>query len=888
MYFKYWGKASKTDQSYHLLPYHCLDVAAVGSVLLHNHYQLLSRIAKLMGIPNEQAKRWCVFLLGLHDLGKFAESFQQLRDDLRGALWSSAKIQLRNYGIRHDSLGMMLWMEWMSGQFRLEYSPDEQKFISNILPIWLAPVFGHHGWPPKERDRVTNHFKDFDREAALGFLIEWVGIIRPDFSTIAMSVDNPDWKRQQKEVSWLIAGLAVLCDWLGSNQEVFRFYSDPQLSLEQYWHQRALPAAEKIVHEVGVLPNTVQPDQSIENLFPHISMGMTPLQKLCSEIQIHNSAQLFVLEDVTGAGKTEAAMILAYRLMQADQADGVYIGLPTMATANAMYERMIKTYRRLYSADQNPSLILSHSARHLSDGFRDSVWRAQGENSDYDKEENISAQCNRWLADNRKKALLADVGIGTIDQALMAVMPARHQSLRLIGLLNKVLILDEIHAYDPYTREPLKKLIRFHSAFGGSTVLLSATLTEKQRRELIQAFDPDTKPTIRQDYPLLTHASIGKNLLEEPVQTRKSVARQITVEQHHEVDQVIQIIRHAVKSGQCVCWIRNTVSDAREAWYELSNQDWVEEQKLHLFHSRFTLHDRLRIEKDMLNRFGKSSTPEEREGRVLIATQVVEQSLDLDFDVMVSDLAPIDLLIQRAGRLHRHQREERGQPVLYLYSPEPTYFPQADWYKAIFPKANYVYPHTLILWRSARILEQKGGWEMPESARELLEYVYDEAGEIPDGLQDTTLTAIGEIMGQRDSGQFASLKLEPGYAGTERWDEDAIIATRLGEETHAVYLARWQQGKLCPWIEQGAYRWDLSSLRVNKNQLSHLGDLNDQFLAQSLETLREQEKLFDEYSFILPMVETGASWFGHAKNARNEKIEVKYHPLTGMEMSHGK
>ncbi|HFD80307.1 MAG TPA: CRISPR-associated helicase Cas3', partial [Gammaproteobacteria bacterium] len=546
----------------------------------------------------------------------------------------------------------------------------------------------------------------------------------------------------------------------------------------------ALPTAREAVAAAGILPPPVRPLEQPRKLFDYLETP-TPLQQACLDLPIEAEPQLFILEDVTGAGKTEAALILAARLMAAGQGQGVYIGLPTMATANAMYDRMRKVYRRLYQpGEARPSLILSHSARHLSDTFRQSLLTAQADNPRYGDEESIVAQCNRWLADNRKKALLADVGIGTIDQALLAVMPARHQSLRLLGLVGKVLILDEVHAYDAYTSEPLKRLIGFHAALGGSVILLSATLTSKQRADLIGAFQCRKQATPEStDYPLLTQANARDIIVEKAVTTRASVARQVCVRLHHDETGLLEEIRAAVMAGQCICWIRNTVHDAREAWRALQESDWVENDKLHLFHSRYALTDRLCIEQEMLARFGKGSTPEQRRGQVLIATQVVEQSLDLDFDRMISDLAPIDLLIQRAGRLHRHQRGERGTPVLDVFTPEPTEEPQADWYKALFPKAQYVYPDTLVLWRTARLLAEKGGWKMPDDARDLLEPVYDDEGPIPAGLIDAKTEVDGETHAERDAGRFASLQLDAGYRRNQRWDEEARIATRLGDES---------------------------------------------------------------------------------------------------------
>ncbi len=888
--FKYWGKASSDEMApvpYHLLVYHSLDVAGVGKILLDQRPQLANRLALLMGMSVEQAVSWCVFLLGLHDLGKFAESFQQLREDLRLLLWSDEKIRKRHYSIRHDTLGWLLWREFLS----LELFDDEfEDIVECVMDYWVAAVCGHHGWPPDvsdRRERVKSHFQDFDKQAALDFSRQWLELIGPNLDALKQHCADTDFARHQREASWLLAGIAVLADWLGSNREYFEFVDTP-MPLREYWENHAMPAAERAVRHAGILPPPVHIMRDPGDLFDYLEQP-TPLQQACLDLPIEPQPQLFILEDVTGAGKTEAALLLAARLMAAGQGEGVYVGLPTMATANAMYERMAKVYRRLYQPGGSaPSLILSHSARHLSNAFQQSLLALQADDPRYgSEEESIVAQCNRWLADNRKKALLADVGIGTIDQALLAVMPARHQSLRLLGLENKILILDEVHAYDAYTSEPLKRLITFHAALGGSVILLSATLTKKQRGQLIAAFQGNSQAEPQSmAYPLLTHATRNELLTEQPVATRASVARQVRVRLHHDEQALLQVIRTAVEAGECICWIRNTVADAREAWATLRDANWLDEKNLHLFHSRFALSDRLRIEQEMINQFGKNSTTEQRRGQVLIATQVVEQSLDLDFDRMISDLAPIDLLIQRAGRLHRHSRGERGQPVLDLLAPEPIAAPQPDWYQALFPKAHYVYPDTLILWRTTRLLGEKGGWRMPEDARDLLEFVYDEAGDIPPGLADASLAVEGETMSQRDAGRFASLRLESGYRGGPLWDEDARIATRLGDESQTLYLARWENGELRPWADAGHYRWDLSSLRIRAGQLHELAPIEDAALRQALATLRKQEKRFDEDSLIVPLTKQVNSWFAEALNEKGQSIKVRYNPHSGLELKH--
>ena len=885
MMYAYWGKADGNASGHHLLVYHALDVAAVAAVLLEQRPELLHRLAAAMGLPPEAAECWCSFLLGLHDLGKFAETFQQLREDLRIALWPNKHIRKHNYSIRHDTLGWLLWRQFLRNELFDPNDEELQDFIDEGMNYWLAAVTGHHGWPPDDAQQpIKSHFRDFDKQAALSFCRDWLALLQPDLSLLKQHFEDPDFARNQQKASWLLAGIAVLADWLGSDSALF-CYCDQPLPLFEYWEKYALPTAREAVKAAGILPPPVQCIEQPRELFDYLEMP-TPLQQACLDLPIGTEPQLFILEDVTGSGKTEAALILAARLMAAGQAQGLYIGLPTMATANAMYDRMSTVYERLYRpGEPRPSLILSHSARHLSESFQQSLLAAQASATHYGEEESIVAQCNRWLADNRKKALLADVGIGTIDQALLAVMPARHQSLRLLGLVGKVLILDEVHAYHAYTSEPLKRLIRFHAALGGSVILLSATLTRKQRTDFIAAFQGVTQAGPKSvEYPLLTQVNTGEILVEQSVPTRSSVARKVTVHQHRDEEAVCDEIRAAVEAGQCVCWIRNTVFDAREAWRMLQDADWLDSDRLHLFHSRYALADRLRIEQDMLERFGKASTPEQRSGRVLIATQVVEQSLDLDFDRMIADLAPIDLLIQRAGRLHRHQRGDRGTPVLDVYAPEPTDEPQADWYKAGFPKAHYVYPDTLVLWRTTRLLAEQGGWRMPDDARDLLEPVYDADGLIPVGLADNAQEVDGDTYAKQDAGKFASLRLEGGYRGGPLWDEEARVATRLGDESRAIYLARWQEGQLTAWVDEGHYRWDLSSLRINAKPLQELAPVDDPALQQALADLRDNEKLFDEGSLIVPFVVEEGTWRAIGMTEKGQQVTIEYDADTGLEI----
>jgi CRISPR-associated endonuclease/helicase Cas3 len=320
--------------------------------------------------------------------------------------------------------------------------------------------------------------------------------------------------------SWLVAGLAVTADWLGSNQQWFPYWDGSPLSYEGYWHDFALDRATIALRASGLASAAPAPFHRITELFDSVREP-TPLQQLAESMQLVQGPQLIVIEEVTGGGKTEAALMLAARLLAEGAADGIYLALPTMATADAMHSRVERVYERFFADGAEASLALAHSMAAFSLGME----RANTTDTGYGFKEHDSASghCSAWLADSRKKALLAHVGVGTIDQALLGILAARHQSLRLWGLLGKVLIADEVHACDAYVTGLLKTLLNFHAAFGGSALLLSATLPRSQRASLVAAFMEGAgcvAPEVTEmAYPLVTHTST-QGIRETPVAAR--------------------------------------------------------------------------------------------------------------------------------------------------------------------------------------------------------------------------------------------------------------------------------------------------------------------------------------------------------------------------------
>lgn len=862
LYFKYWGKAKREShagtQDYHLLAYHSLDVAAVGWVLLDPKEALSRNLARQLGVDANWLRDWFVFCLRLHDLGKFFRAFQNLAPNLSDQL--VAYVGQCNYAERHDTLGFALWQK----KLVISLADAIPAQYSRLIEPWLEIVCGHHGQPPKKMAfPITSHLLEEDEQAAEQFVRELLTLWPVDFSPLA-GIDKKHFRR----VSWQLAGLAVLADWLGSNQDIFLYRSDV-MPLADYWEKLALPAAEQAVSMAQIGERRVTSFSSIHQQFDFISDDTaTPLQLHAQTLPLSAGPQLFILEDVTGAGKTEAAMVLVHRLMAARLAQGVYVGLPTMATANAMYERMRESYRRLYADDEWPSLVLSHGARELSQAFTESVMLSdQRPDSHYDKGElSASAYCNQWLADNRKKALLADVGVGTIDQVLLGILPARHQSLRLLGLTGKVLLVDEVHAFDPYMRQLLETLLQAHAAQGGSAILLSATLPFQFRSDLVNAYAQGagfetSALTNQDDYPLVTQLS-ATALVETKIATRESVKRRVMVERLPDEAAAMAVIRQAVANGQCICWIRNTVKDAHQAYQQLAEQPWMDDDKLTLFHSRYAMADRQRIELDVLSRFGKTSGHIKRQGQALIATQVVEQSLDLDFDVMISDLAPIDLLIQRAGRLQRHIRsvngdlmeanakDQRPPPCLHLLAPDSDHAKDKTWLRTMLPGTQAVYPHVGQLWLTLRALLKNAGFAMPEDARTLIEAVYakEVQDDIPAELEQASSEAAAEQHAMQGMGAFNCLRLGKGYTRSSAghnggWDEEVRIPTRLSNDSITVALATLGDNGLIPyaWHQDRKNAWALSQISLPIGEWNKVSQLIPENLKLAVIALKEKQ-----------------------------------------------
>lgn len=302
-----------------------------------------------------------------------------------------------------------------------------------------------------------------------------------------------------------------------------------------------------------------------------------------------------------------------------------------------------------------------------------------------------------------------------------------------------------------------------------------------------------------------------------------------------------------------------------------------------LFHARFAMGDRLRVEAEVLRLFGPTSTAAERAGHVLVATQVVEQSLDVDFDLLVSDIAPADLVVQRAGRLWRHPwRGARPvpRPRLLLFSPEPIADPPAGWLGDV--RTRFVYDNPAVLWRSAQALLSAGRIISPDNIRHLIEAAYDETN-TPAQLARATYRAEGKEGAARGvAGQNVLTFEQPYDRDAGLWEPDDHTPTRLGEPQVTLRLASYMNGQLTPWCaDPDNFRaWCLSEVSVRAARVS--GTVEDPELVPSIKALRAQWSRWDHDTLVLvlqPVSDT--TWRGRFVDQRAAPHGVTYSRTTG-------
>ncbi len=670
-----WAKTTASNEPGVNVRDHCLNVGCVAEELLKRLPDSLKSALRTQSSP---------ILASLHDVGKVSPGFQS-----KCASW------LIKQGISNRALaegwGTAEQDHAKTGQFTLQRILGRSK-----LWKWATIIGAHHGKPKGlQIPFLTEPAQDVWMNERLRLAQELIGVFGP-------LPDQPG----SEAVLWFQAGLTAVADWLSSNENFFPLLS--QLNIEKRRH-----LASEALDSIGWISPRFRRGISFENLF----RGYSPNSLQSAALKIHDPG-VYVIEGPMGSGKTEAALAISYELIQQGKANGIYFALPTQITSNRIHLRVRKFLEGCL--DESSQLRLAHSTSWLQEDGQ----LLQINPTTHDRESKENAHEGRsWFA-SAKRALLAPFGVGTIDQALLGIVAANHFFVRQFGLAGKVVILDEVHSYDLYTGTLIDVLVQRLRELQSTVIILSATLTESRRRQLLAT---GAQENVSSAYPLLSGRAEGQIEIPcEPPTPKKIAIRWMAG------DEVVEECMGRATQGQCVLWIRNTVDDAQEIYRALKSAGFEGGPEVALLHSRFPFFQRERLESDWMDRLGKDSTNRPN-GCVLVATQVAEQSVDIDADLLITDLAPTDMLLQRMGRLWRHDRKRPGEwkPEIWIrqlaLSDDQLMQARPEELREALGKSAKVYAPYVLL-RSLQQWRGRNAITLPADIRDTLEATYSESG----------------------------------------------------------------------------------------------------------------------------------------------------------------
>lgn len=712
-----WAKTSRErPEAWHPLVLHLLDVAASADAILTREPEgTRERLAGLLGLPWSEGRPWLLLLIACHDLGKASPTFQakwnkRIQPGLPTPAWL-------NEAVRHGFVSQMALRELL---VELGWSP-------RLADLAADAVGCHHGTRASERDKDRA-----ERELDVGGrpwrevraeLVEGVrAVLSPGEPPPAKALNGPDFM--------LLAGLTSFADWIGSAEDWFAFGTPEDTTDLRAWYNRRCAVAESCLDAIAWHQRTplVERRPSFATVSSH---KPRPLHVAVDRILDGIDAPgVLLIEAPMGEGKTEAAFLAHLELQRRFGHRGMYIALPTRATGNAMFERTLAFLQR-FGAARVLDIQLVHADAMLNELF--TALRPRGATDALD------VRAGEWFT-SRKRALLSEYGVGTVDQALVPILPVRHNFVRLWGLANRVVVFDEIHAYDDYTGTLLADLVYWLVAMGSSVILLSATLSPGIRRRFAGRLKAEF-PESEEPYPRISVIEPGHRVRQVHVPSDASRGIPVTLLPiGSDLGGYRDILDACVPPLAAAVAFVNTVQRAQDLYQSLGEgkplldhatrrvgKQLADGTEVILFHARYPADGRLARERTVLERFGPAKPRDCR--RILIATQVAEQSLDLDFDVMISDLAPVDILLQRAGRLFRHARRDRpvdGARLLVagLDGAEPPGFGDPLWWSKVYRED--------VLLRTWCLLRGRTEMHLPTDIDPLVRAVYEDEVLIPE------------------------------------------------------------------------------------------------------------------------------------------------------------
>lgn len=656
-----WAKSGDETGSLSL-PQHLADAACVAWRLWDRWVadSVKRSLAASSNMAEDDVRATVVFLAGVHDVAKATRRFsRQIEHEERGRLlvddivatglpMEMSDLEAESRGFAHGLAGEVLLTSWLKGEgcpkrmagalgsvigahHGISSSVDDQRDASWIL----------EQYPPQW---TALHVEIFESMAAATGFGELIGKLP---------------RRVAADYLQRVAGIVVMADWIASNADAFPMVCSGS-------------QAERVrdgVDSIGLtLPWNVQfdPDVGLDDFFRRAfgwpsKFVARPVQKKSVEaVGPVNGPCLVIIEAPTGEGKTEAALAVGQRLAAASRAQGLLLAAPTMGTSNGMFSRVVDWAERNTPEFDVTSMNLVHSRSALSEDFRRLRVRDVGEDSGG---EHGAVVANQWLGGS-KKSMLSNFVVSTVDQVLMMALQMRYSMLRHLGLAGKVIIVDEVHSYDLYMGSYLRTALAWLARYGVSVVLLSATLSQETKLSLIDAygaqFHEKAPEKLSTAYPLITVVD-AEGVVEVEVPSRPTDMEASVEIIDDSLEHLVDRVNGLVAEGGCALIICNTIRRAQEAYQQLTD---LHPGEVELHHSAFLANERASKEDRLRSELG----PDAHRGhgrpyrKIICATQVAEQSLDIDADVLITDIAPMDLLIQRIGRMHRHQRPMEDRP----------------------------------------------------------------------------------------------------------------------------------------------------------------------------------------------------------------------------------
>ncbi|WP_432828550.1 CRISPR-associated helicase Cas3' [Dactylosporangium sp. CA-092794] len=816
---------------------HLADTADVAARLWDDWLSPAVRrlVARELPRGDTDGRTLAIWLAGIHDVGKATPAFAiqapgpagRMRD--HGLTYDFGQIKADRHHAPHATAGHLVLADWLQEQGWTDPHP------------YAVVVGGHHGVPPTDQQlndaRFRGHllgdpaWRNVQRE-----LLAWMS----DRSGAGDRLG--DWRDRplSQPVQAALTGLVIVADWIASNETFFPYIVDGTDAdrLHAGWELLDLP-------EPWL---AAEPPTGVDDLFAarfQLPAGAAPrpVQRTVAELAATMPVPgIIIVEAAMGEGKTEAALAAVEILARRTGASGCYLALPTRATSDAMFGRMLSWLRRLPDA-------------RTGRGDRD-VRLAHGKaafNPEYDKLRLTSLPSgiaqdaggadigvHAWLA-GPKRTMLSSFVVGTIDQLLFAALRGRHLALRHLGLAGKIVVVDEAHAYDVFMSQFLDRALQWLGGYGVPVVVLSATLPAGRRADLMAAYDrgrlgpppkrswrdrgkPATDPyaDLRTDlrYPLVSASGPDRGATTTAC---ADSGRGIQVRLRRLDDDpaaLAELLRTRLADGGCALVVRNTVARVQQTAAAL-RAALGPQTPVSVAHSRFMAVDRAAKDQWLRETFGPPGTARRPDRHVVVASQVAEQSLDIDFDLLVTDLAPVDLVLQRIGRLHRHPRPARPAALA-----TPTcYVTGADWAETPpqpVPGSRRVYHVSTLLRAAAVLLPHLDGQplRLPADIATLTQAAYGDAPVGPPSWQPTLAEAAlrqreaADAKEQRARSFLLAELAEPGTAligwlsgGVGNTDERVAqghVRDTDGESLEVLLLVRTPEGLvLPPWIDGG-------------------------------------------------------------------------------------